>query len=150
MVRLLLCFLVQDRGGFELLSVVLVVKIDRAIERERVEDRRLSIVGVVLMQALHRLLVTFGAGRVVYLIVIRVEDLDRGEVLGLARRLRLRGFALLYRLRAGLQVGSREGWHERIGQLARRHAPIGHGAVWVLLDDGLKGLHRLWVEEIVQ
>ena len=51
----------------------------------------------MLVQALHRLLVAFGTGLVVDLVVILIEDLDRSEVFGLAGRLRLRGFALLDR-----------------------------------------------------
>ena len=70
----------------------------------------LGIVRVVLVQALHRLLVAFGTGLVVDLVVILIGDLDRSEVFGLAGRLRLRGFALL--------DCEREGRHKRIGQLA--------------------------------
>ena len=44
----------------------------------------LGIVRVVLVQALHRLLVAFGTGLVVDLVVILIEDLDRSEVFGLA------------------------------------------------------------------
>ena len=92
----------------------------------------------------------FSARLVVDLVVIHVEDLDRGEKFGLARRLGLSRLALLYRFRAGLEVRRREGWHERVGQLAHCQAPIGYGAARILLDDGLKGFHSLWVEEIVQ
>src|SRR5215472_10995880 len=102
------------------------------------------------MQALHRLLIEPSPRIMVDLVVVLVEDLDGGEVFGFTRRLRLRGFALLYRLRAGLHVGSRERWHERIGQLAHCQAPIGHCAVRVLCDDCLKGFRRFWVKEIVQ
>jgi len=70
MVRLLLRFLVQDRCGLELLRVVLVVEIDRAVQRERVEDRGLGIVRIMLVKLLHRLFVMFGAGLVVDLVVI--------------------------------------------------------------------------------
>ena len=38
----------------------------------------------MLVQALHRLLIKLGAGLVVDLVVILIEDLDRSEVFGLA------------------------------------------------------------------
>jgi hypothetical protein len=115
MVWLLFCFLIQDCRGFELLGVVLVVEIDRAVECKRIEDCRLGIVRVVLVQPIHRLLIMFSTGLVIDLVVIRVENLDRGQVLGLAQRLGFRCFALLDRFRTGLEVGGRKGRHQRIG-----------------------------------
>src|SRR6516162_5785448 len=116
MVRLLFCFLIQNRRSFQLLGIVLVVEVDRAVERQRVKDRRFGIIRVVLVQMLHRLLVEPSPHIMVDLVVVLVEDLDCGEVFGFARRLRLRGFAFLYRLRAGLEVGIREGRYEPIAQ----------------------------------
>src|ERR1700731_4746606 len=115
MVRLLFPFLIQNRGSFELLGVVLVVEVDRPIEGERVKDRRFGILRMVLMQPLHCLLVKRGTGLVVDLVVILVKDLDRSEVFGLARRLGVRGLALLDRLPAGFEVGRRKRRDERIG-----------------------------------
>src|SRR6266850_344911 len=62
MVRLLFPFLIQNRGSFELLGVVLVVEVDRPIEGERVKDPRFGILRMVLMQPLHCLLVKSGTG----------------------------------------------------------------------------------------
>ena len=70
MVRLLLRLLVQDRCGFELLRVALVVEIDGSVKRECIEDRGLGIVRIALVKLLHRLFVAFGAGLVVDLVVI--------------------------------------------------------------------------------
>ena len=120
MVRLLFCFFVENRGRLELLGIVLVVEVDGAVERERIEDRRFGIRRVVLVQALHRLFVAFGAGLVVDLVVISVEGLDRSEVLCLAGRLRLAGFALMDRFQSRFEVCGREGRHQRIGQFAHR------------------------------
>ena len=150
MVRLLFCFLIQNRGGFQLLGIVLVIEVDCAVERERIKDRRFRVLQVVLVQALHRLVIKLGAGLLVDLVVIFVKNFDGAEVFGLARRLGFGGLALLDRFPPCFQVGSRERWYERIGQFAHRQAPIGHRAVRILLDNCLKGLHCLGVEEIVQ
>src|SRR5215471_15850263 len=53
------------------------------------------------MQALHRLLIAFGTGLLIDLVVISVEDLDCAEILGLPRRLDLRRLALLDRFLSG-------------------------------------------------
>ena len=74
----------------------------------------------MLVQALHCLLVAFGTYLVVDFVIILVKDLDRGEVLGLARRLALRGLSLMDRLPRGLEVGGWEGRHQRIRQFAHR------------------------------
>ena len=147
---LLFCFFVQDRGGLELLGVVPIVEIDRAVQRKRVKNCRFAILRVVLVQKLHCLLIKPRAGLVVDLVVILVEDLDRGEVFGFAWRVGLCRVALLDCLPPGFEVGGREGRHQRVGQLAHRQAPIGHGAAGVLLNYGLKRLDCLGIEEIVQ
>jgi hypothetical protein len=150
MIRLPFRFLVQNRGGPELLCKGLVGEIYRPVERKGIENRCLGIIRIVLVQQLHRLLVKQRAGLVVGLVVILVKNLDRGEVFGLARRLGLRRFALLDRFPAGFEVGGREGRHQRVGQFAHRQAPISDRAARIFFDDGLKGLHRLGVKEIVQ
>ena len=134
MVRLLFRLLVQDPGCFELLREILVVEVDSSVEREGVEDCRLGVLRVVLVQALHRLLIALGAGLMVDLVVILVKDLDRREVFGLARRLGVRGLALLDRLPPGFEIGGREGRHQRVGQFAHRQTPIGDGAPRIFLN----------------
>ena len=79
----------------------------------------LGIVRVVLVQALHRLLVAFGTGLVVDLVVILIEDLDRSEVFGLAGRLRLRGFALLDRFWPALRFAGGKGGTSGLGSSPR-------------------------------
>jgi len=65
MVRQFFHFFVQDSGGLELFRKALVGEIDRRVERQSVEDRRLPVLRVVLVQLLHCLLIKRGAGLVV-------------------------------------------------------------------------------------
>src|SRR5688500_20189004 len=67
--------LFKDRTGLELLCISLVGWRCRSVERQRVEDRRFSIVRVLAVDLLHRFFVREGAGSVFEFVRVLVEDL---------------------------------------------------------------------------
>ena len=126
--------LFEDRRSLELFGVGLVGGVERDVERQRVEDGRLAVVGIALGELFHGLLIGDGARPVVDLLGVLVERLDGGDVVALtlgpgAGRLRpLDGRPpLLEAARAG-RCG------EGVAEPRHGHAPVGDGAAGIDLS----------------
>jgi hypothetical protein len=142
--------LLQDRRRLALLSVTLVGRRRGEVERQRVEDRRLAILGIGQVELLHDPLVGEGAGRPRDGLVVLEERLHRADVIPLARGLRAGGAALL------------DGGPGRLGPLrgrrcaehvlgpAERQPPGGDRAAGVALGDGREGVARARPPERVE
>ena len=150
MVRVLFRLLIKDRCRLKLVSKFRVVEIHRHVERQRVKDPGFRVIAVIFGEPLHRLLVSLGTRPVCRVVVTREEGIDRGEVFGFARALRLRRLTLLDRLLRRLDDGRWERRHQRVRHRAHRQPPIGDRTVRVVLDDRLERLDRLGVVEIVE
>ena len=128
--------LLEHARGLQLVGVGLVRRQRGRVEGERVEDRRLTVLGVTRRELLHRLPVGERAGAVVHRGGVFVERLDRGDVVALARHPGARG---LCPLDGGPAVGERLRRRrpgERIAEQVHRDAPVGDRAAGILLRDG--------------
>ena len=139
--------LFEDIGGLELLGICLVGRVSRFVECQRIENCRLGVIGIARPQSRHRRFVVCRApllrdARVV--LVVGGQRLDPSDLaLGFLRS-RARFFD---RLPATLEDITGERADQRIGPLADRDAPIGHGARRFLLCNGSERLHGLGKEE---
>ena len=149
MLRLLLPLLVENVRRLALLGVGLVGRQCRRVQRQRVEHAGLAVLGIALVQLLHRLLVGDRTGAVIELVVVAVERADRRDVILFPLGLRPGGDRLVDRLQSGLQR-RRAGREPQRVPVAHRDAPIAHRAAGLGLGDGGKGLDRLRVPERVQ
>ena len=148
-VRLGLPHLVQDLGRLLLVGEGLVGRRLGRVQRQRIEDAGLLVVGEAGVNLLHRLLVGDRAGLVVELVVISIERGDRRDIGLLALGLRPGGVGLRDRFGAGLQRRLARRVPQRI-PVAHRDAPIGHRAVGLRLGDVAEAFQRLRVPERVQ
>ena len=139
--------LFEDIGGLELPGISLVGGVGRFVERKRIEDRRLGVIGIACRQARHRGLVVGGARALRDGCVVLVEGGQRLDPSDLALGF-LRSRARFFdRFPATLEDIAGERADQRIGPLADRDAPIGHGAGRFLLGNGGERLHGLGKEE---
>ncbi len=102
MLRLLLPRRFEDAGGLALVGVGLVGRQRRRVERERVKNAGLAIVGIALVQLFHRLFVGDGAGAVIELVAVAVKCGDGRDVVLFAIGLRRYRLGLLDRLGTSL------------------------------------------------
>ena len=138
MLRVLLEQLLQDGDRLELVFVGDVGLRGRRLQRERIDDLHLVVVGIALRHLLHRLVVGAQAGIDIDLVVIAEVGAQRVYPAALAFRLRS-DFAGLFERGPG-GVGLRARWRsdQRVAQEVHRNAPIGDGATGILLQDALK------------
>lgn len=95
-IRILLVDRLQDLDGPE--QVVHTAVVERLVQRQRVEDLGLDVVGILLDEHLHRLLVVLRARVLVDLFIVFVELLDGRQPVALALGLGADRLALLDRL----------------------------------------------------
>src|SRR5262249_13603072 len=121
----------------------------RDVERERVEDRRLAVGGILLAQRFHRFFVRERARLVIDLVGVLVVGLDRRDVVLLALRLGARRLGARDRCRAVLQATWRRRAAERVAQRRDGHAPVRDAARGIGLGDGVEALDGLGEPERV-
>ena len=150
MVRLLRLDRLQDRRRLELFGVGLVIEIHRFIERKRVEDGRLGVVGITLGQLGHRRLIGERARAQVHFVVILEEGRKRLDPVLFALGLGAGRAPCLDRLPSlAHQLGRKRG-NQRIGTLTDGYAPVGHGTRGLLLGQGGECLHCFRKEKRMQ
>ena len=119
----------------------------RLVERKRVENGRLRIIGIFLHQRFHRLFVGKPALRLIDLVVVLVVRLDRQKPVTLAFGLGTDRLTLLHRLQSVLQNGGGQRQDQRVGTMADRDAPVGDRALWVGGSGFGEGLDAVRIEE---
>ncbi len=92
--RLALGDLLQDGCAFELIGISLVGRRRRRVERQRVMDLRLVVVGIALRQLFHGLGISHDARVVIDLVVVGVHDAERVHVIALTLRFRTNSLRL--------------------------------------------------------
>ena len=97
----------QDGRSLELIGVSLVGRRGRDVQRNRVEDLRLVVVGIFCRQCLHRLEIGLNARLMSGLVVVDIHDRQSVDVVALALRLGARGLRRLNGGKAERQVGRR-------------------------------------------
>ena len=110
-VRLGLPHLFQDLGRFLFVGKGLVGRRLGRVQRQRIEDASLLVVGEAGVHLLHRLLVGDRAGLVVDLVVILIERGDRRDIGLLALGLRTGGVGLLDASEPAFKAASLGGYH---------------------------------------
>ena len=145
MVGILLVDRLQDRDRLQQRIHVLVI--ERLVQRQRVEDLGLDVVGILLDERLHGLLVVLRPRVLIDGLVVLVERLQRGEPVALALGLGADGLALFDRLQAFLQCLRGERRNERVRALADGDTPVRDRAARVRLGDRGERLDRLREEE---
>ena len=124
--------------------------IENLVERQRVEDFGLDILGVLATERAHRFFVVSGACVLVDLVVVLVVLLQRTEPVALALRLRSDGLTLLDRIEPALQSDRVERADKRVGSLADGDSPICDGARRISFGDGIESLDGLRKVERMQ
>src|SRR2546427_12808465 len=95
MLRLPLEDRLQDQGAFELIGIGLVARRGSYVERDRVSDLRLFVIGIARSKRLLRLKEGLNARAMVDLVVIGIERQEGVDVVALALRLGTDGLSLL-------------------------------------------------------
>ena len=151
MLGLLLEHLLQDRGRLELVGVGFIGELRGHVERQRIKNRRLRVVGITLRQRFHRLLVRKTAGAKFDLVGVPIDQVDGGEIIALALRLGADHFGpvepcqrVLRRLGIGL-LG-----RERILLHGHCYSPIRDRTARILLQHGGEAVDGVLGPERVQ
>ncbi len=117
--------------------------IERLVQRERVEDLGLDVLGILLRQRFHRIAIAARARFLVDRIVALVVDLDRRDPVALARALGADRFAFLDVVESALQRGGVERADQRVWPIAHGEAPIRDRAVGIGLQRRVERIDRL-------
>jgi hypothetical protein len=141
--------LLRDLAGAPLVGVGLVVRIGGGLKGQGVEDGRLAVLGVALVELLHGLGVGGGPRAVVELVGVLEEEVGGRDVVTLAIRPGPGRLRLVHGLHPALEGGGGRGRPD-LRPLAERHAPVRHAAARIGLGDGREGLRRLEIPERMQ
>ena len=140
----------QKRRRLELALVGRVGEIHRLEQRQRVEHRGLAVVRVLGVQSLHRGGISARAGSLIDR-VVPVEERSKGlDPVALPRGPGHGCACFLDRVPSAREQRRREGRRQRVRPRADRHSPVRHAARRLAIDDRLKGLFRLGIEERMQ
>ncbi|MGY2916046.1 hypothetical protein ACVWYP_001676 [Bradyrhizobium sp. USDA 3262] len=136
----------EQRRALQLVGVGLVARRGRDVERDRIGDLRLVIVGIVRRDLLFGRQESLHAGAVIDLVVVDIHRRDRIDVFPLARGAGIQRLAFFRSFKAERKVFR---WRRcmRIVEVAERDPPIGDGALWVGLQHLLEGASRRAVPE---
>ncbi len=140
---------VQDRRRLLVVGMGRVVRRLGALDRDRVEDRGLVVVGEALRQSLHRVAIRRGARAVVEPLLVAVERGDRVDVALLPVRLRPEVERPPGRGLARGELGGARRSPDRV-VVGHRDAPLRHAARGILRRDLLEREARLLVAEGVE
>ncbi len=136
----------ENLGGCDAVGEGLVMVRFGGQQRQRVEDGSFVIVGKAFVHLLHAIGISFGAGFVVEFVGIAIEGGDGGDVANLA-------VGGMLRLAGGFDFTEATGDDLGVGLIpklmpdAHGDAPVGHGAVRIVLGDLNKFLFGLFVPE---
>ena len=138
----------QQRCAFELVGVGLVSRRSCYVERDRVRDLRLVVVRIARRDLLFRRKIPLHARAMVDLVVVDVHRCDCIDVIPLALRFCTQRLAFFHGFETQWKALRRRR-RVRIVQIAQRNAPVGDGALRVLVEDLLEGASRCAVPERV-
>jgi hypothetical protein len=136
----------QDRARFLLVCVGLIARRRVGPQRQRIENRRLAVVGIAGMEPLHRLFISKGAGAMVELVRIFVESLDGGNVVSLALGLGPHGAGLFDGGPTLFQILGSRGFPEFM-VVRHRDSPVSHAAGGIFFGHCGKRLSSFVVPE---
>ncbi len=143
-------YFLQERPGLQLPGVGFVGMIDRLVQRQRIEDRRLRIIGIVLVELFHSALVGLNSRLIAALIGLLEISLHRPDVPLLARRLGACCLGLLHSFPSSRQSRTIQGQDQWVRALAHRQTPVAHGTGRVRFGDRGECLDGLWKKERMQ
>src|SRR5229473_3093068 len=126
-------------------SVILVSRKDRDgfVQCERIEDRRLRILGVPEVRLFHRLFIREDPCSVIALFPVLVIRLYRPDIVPLSLRLSAYDLGLFNGLQPILEHRRVRGTNERIRAPADRNAPVSDCAAWICFRNLAECIHIL-------
>ena len=131
--RVLLVELLQNGRRFELVGKSQIGFRRRRLQGEGIEDLGLVIGGVALGHLFHGPVVGSQSGIERYLVMVAVIGAQGLDPVALVLRLRPDRASLFERCPGGLRIGPRRRLGQGVPKEVHGHAPIGHGAVGILL-----------------
>jgi hypothetical protein len=141
--------LFEHGAGLDLVRIGFVERIGGREQRERMEDRRFAVRGIVARDLLHPARIGEDARAVVELFEVRIERCERIDVILLAPGLFSDRARLLDRFAAFLQIVG-PGRRPELVPDAHRDAPMGHCTIRIRFGDRGEFLERLPVPKRMQ
>src|SRR5262249_46485760 len=138
----------EQSCALELVGIGLVGGRCRYVERDRVGDLGLIILGVAQSYLFFGLKVVLDACPMIDLVIVYVHGSNRIDVVALALRLGPQSLALLHGLEAEWQIAWRWG-RVRIVKVAESNAPIGDGTFGIRFENLFERAFRCAVPERV-
>ncbi len=133
MLRVLVEELLQKRRGFDLVGIGQVAFLRRGLQRQRIIDLHLVIVGIALRHALHRGIVGCQSGTHGNLVMVAEIGAQRLDPVALTLRLRPGHPRFFQRVPSRLRVGPRRRGCQGVAEVIHRQTPVCHRAGGILL-----------------